>query len=101
MDREEIQRRLEGLWQRHLPEIADRVAVLERACAAVDAGTLSQEERKAATAAAHKLAGVLGTFGRTRGTEVAREVEGILETETGELEMRSLVAELRQIVGRP
>jgi len=98
MDREEIQKRLEGLWQRHLPEIADRVAVLERACAALEAGRLSEEERKAATAAAHKLAGVLGTFGQMRGTELAREIEGMLERETGEAGMRSLVNELRRIV---
>jgi HPt (histidine-containing phosphotransfer) domain-containing protein len=99
MDQEEIQKRLAGLWQQHLQEIADRVAVLERACSALDAGRLSEEERRAATAAAHKLAGVLGTFGQMRGTELARTIEGMLERESGEANVRSLVNELRRIVG--
>jgi HPt (histidine-containing phosphotransfer) domain-containing protein len=100
MDREQIQEKLAGLWQQHLPEITNRVGVLERACAALDAGSLSEEERKAATAAAHKLSGVLGTFGRTRGTELAREVEGMLEAGEAKSEpLRSLIQELRDIVG--
>src|SRR5512146_2520827 len=80
MDREQIQKRMAELWARHLPEIAERVGVLERACSALEAGKLSGEERKAASAAAHKLAGALGTFGRTRGTELAREAEGMLDS---------------------
>jgi HPt (histidine-containing phosphotransfer) domain-containing protein len=66
---------MNGLWQRFLPEIAARVAILESAAAAVAARSLSAEQRDAAHAAAHKLAGVLGTFGLARGTELARELE--------------------------
>ncbi len=94
-----MQIKLAELWKQYLPQIADRVGVLERACAALATGRLSEEERKAASGAAHKLAGVLGTFGRARGTEVAREVEGMMAgtlTAVGELESR--VRELRAIV---
>ena len=38
---------------------------------------LSPEEHSGAGADAHKLAGVLGTFGLKEGTELAREAEGL------------------------
>ncbi len=66
---------MDGLWVRFLPEIKERVAVLEAAAQAAGEGTLTGKQREAAQAAAHKLAGVLGTFGLTRGTVLARELE--------------------------
>jgi len=66
---------IDGLWQRFLPQIRERVAILESAAAALAAGPLTEELREAALAAAHKLAGTLGTFGLTRGTVLARELE--------------------------
>ncbi len=53
----------------------ERVAVLEAAATAVAAGKLAAGARETAQAAAHKLAGVLGTFSLTRGTVLARELE--------------------------
>ena len=66
---------IDRLWVRFLPEIRERVAVLERAAKAAAAGKLASAPRAEAQAAAHKLAGVLGTFGLTRGTVLARELE--------------------------
>jgi HPt (histidine-containing phosphotransfer) domain-containing protein len=66
---------MDRLWVRFLPEIKARVAVLEAAVQAVGEGKLAAKQREAAQAAAHKLAGVLGTFGLTRGTVLARELE--------------------------
>jgi len=66
---------MDGLWARFLPEIKARVAVLEAAAQAAGEGKLTAKQREAARAAAHKLAGVLGTFGLTRGTVLARELE--------------------------
>jgi HPt (histidine-containing phosphotransfer) domain-containing protein len=66
---------LNQLWARFLPQIEERVAIFEAANRALAAGTLSDEERTAAAAAAHKLAGVLGTFGLAEGTDLAREAE--------------------------
>ena len=84
---------------RHLPEIAERVGVLERACSALATGELSGEERKAAIAGAHKLAGALGTFGRTRGTELAREVESLMDGGSDDfVQIKRLVNELRRII---
>jgi len=63
------------LWIRFLPEIRKRVDLLKTAAAACAANALSADERGEAAAAAHKLAGSLGTFNLTHGTELAREYE--------------------------
>jgi HPt (histidine-containing phosphotransfer) domain-containing protein len=66
---------LDRLWKQFLPEIEQRVAQLEAANEALEAGKLSDHLRTVANSAAHKLAGTLGTFGLTRGTILAREAE--------------------------
>jgi HPt (histidine-containing phosphotransfer) domain-containing protein len=69
------------LWAKFLPEMEQRVALVAAAARALAAGNLMEEERAAGHAAAHKLAGSLGLFGMTRGTEIARELEQLLEGE--------------------
>jgi HPt (histidine-containing phosphotransfer) domain-containing protein len=66
---------LDAMWAKFLPEMLDRVMTLETAAAEFAAGDLSEDRQAQANAAAHKLAGVLGTFGLTRGTVLARELE--------------------------
>ena len=66
---------LDRLWQQFLPQIEQRVAAVEAAAQALAAGKLSDDQREGAKSAAHKLAGVLGTFGLTKGTVLAREAE--------------------------
>lgn len=63
------------LWAQFLPQLEERVAALEMAARAVAEGTLTTALREEAVAAAHKLAGTLGTFGLNDGTELAREAE--------------------------
>lgn len=72
---------LNRMWVKFLPEIEGRVTVLEEAAAAVAQGALSAELREQAFAAAHKLAGVLGTFGLDEGTLLAREAESLYSRE--------------------
>ena len=68
------------LWQKFLPQMEGRVATLRRAAAQLASGiALTAEEQSRAAAEAHKLAGVLGTFGLKEGTELARGAEGLLE----------------------
>jgi HPt (histidine-containing phosphotransfer) domain-containing protein len=66
---------IDRLWTQFLPQMEERIATLETAAAAFAADKLSIEQHEAANTAAHKLAGVLGTFGLTRGTVLARELE--------------------------
>lgn len=72
-----LARTLDLMWKKFVPDILDRARVLEDAAEAAAAGRLTPAERKAAQAAAHKLAGTLGTFGLGRGTDLARELEQI------------------------
>ena len=94
---------LDLLWTRFLPEILERVTVLESAAAAYAANQLSNEQREMANSAAHKLAGALGTFSLARGTDLAREFELLSSRETAPdpdlaNRLRSIAAELRVVI---
>jgi HPt (histidine-containing phosphotransfer) domain-containing protein len=94
---------LDRMWVKFLPQIEERVVFLESAAAAFSANQLSIEQQEAAKAAAHKLAGVLGTFSLAEGTVLARELEVMYSREGGPdpaLNGRSteITAELRTIV---
>ncbi len=69
---------LARMWARFLPEIMQRLRLVEEASQALTCGALTDETRAAAHAAAHKLAGSLGTFGLHRGTSLARQAELLL-----------------------
>jgi HPt (histidine-containing phosphotransfer) domain-containing protein len=88
------------LWVRFLPEIRQRVGLLEAAATACAANQLSAAQRQAANAAAHKLAGTLGTFNLARGTVLAREFELLTTNEDAASAQRlaSIAGELRTIV---
>jgi HPt (histidine-containing phosphotransfer) domain-containing protein len=76
---------MDRLWLQFLPQLQERVATLETAAAALADRNLPSELREQAVAAAHKLAGVLGTFGLAEGTSLAREAETLYSSgaETG------------------
>jgi HPt (histidine-containing phosphotransfer) domain-containing protein len=74
---------LDRMWTRFLPQLEERVATLEAVAAAFAGNHLSEDQRTSAIAAAHKLAGVLGTFGLDEGTVLARELEGLYSRQSG------------------
>lgn len=74
---------LKALWVKFLPQMEERLATLDAANRALADDKLSEDMRAEANAAAHKLAGVLGTFGLTKGTVLAREAEVIYEGDIG------------------
>jgi HPt (histidine-containing phosphotransfer) domain-containing protein len=74
---------LDRLWGRFLPEMRARASVLAAAAAALAENNLTAAQCEAAHAAAHKLAGVLGTFNLTHGTVLARELEISFSREGG------------------
>jgi HPt (histidine-containing phosphotransfer) domain-containing protein len=94
---------LDALWTRFLPEMTGRVQLLEETARAATANQLTSIQREEAHAAAHKLAGVLGTFGLTRGTVLARELELMYEQNNGRdraqaEQLTAIASELRTIV---
>lgn len=68
------------LWAKHLPQMRERVATLTAAAQSLSRSDLSKDEQQRAAADAHRLAGVLGTFGLKEGTELAREAEALYES---------------------
>jgi len=92
---------LARLWKKFQPDIEARVTVLEAAVRALASGALSDEQREAAHAAAHKLSGTLGTFGLHRGTKLARECEDFLAGEqplAPEFDIGARAAELKALI---
>lgn len=94
---------LKLLWDKFLPQMEERIAALEQANRSLAAASLTSSQREAAAAAAHKLAGVLGTFGLNDGTIVAREAEELysglspLSAETL-VRLESIVTQLQDMV---
>lgn len=75
------QQLLASVWQRNLPVVRERLALLSDVAIHADAGALTEKARKEAADVAHKLAGSLGMFGYLNGTEIARELELLLESD--------------------
>jgi HPt (histidine-containing phosphotransfer) domain-containing protein len=91
---------LAGLWVKVRPLVEERFATLDAAAAGVSAGgSLSEDSRKEAQSAAHKLAGSLGMYGFDEGTRVARQLEVLLESCSPEsARFKALMAELHAAV---
>ena len=90
---------LARIWAKFQPEMEQRVALMDEAAQALAIGNLSEEQRESAYGAAHKLAGSLGLFGMTRGTEIARAMEHLLESQPVEGEaLAEGVRELRTMI---
>jgi HPt (histidine-containing phosphotransfer) domain-containing protein len=92
---------LDRLWLQFRPQMEERMATLEAASTALAANSLSADQSSAAASAAHKLAGVLGTFGLARGTDRARELESCYSAVSPSASaqyIESLTAELRSLI---
>jgi HPt (histidine-containing phosphotransfer) domain-containing protein len=87
-----------SLWERNLPLLHERLAILDRAASEAASDHLSVALRAEALEIAHKLSGTLGMFGYQHGTEIAREIEVILKSSATDRlhQLTTLTAELRQ-----
>lgn len=74
-----LQQILLQLWATHSATIAERLDIIAAAHRRLRDGTMDEETRLRARDAAHKLAGVLGTFGLPEGTSLARGIEAVFE----------------------
>ncbi|TVQ09089.1 MAG: response regulator [Leptolyngbya sp. DLM2.Bin27] len=66
-------------WQTHQGAMQERLSVLEATAAAIDGGQLSSDLQQAGCSQAHKLAGSLGCYGFKAGSQMARELEQLLQ----------------------
>jgi CheY-like chemotaxis protein/HPt (histidine-containing phosphotransfer) domain-containing protein len=77
-DDSEFRAELTRVWDESSAAMRQRLEAIDTAGVALLAGSLDEGRRAAALAAAHKLAGSLGTFGLPRGSELASELEALL-----------------------
>jgi DNA-binding response OmpR family regulator/HPt (histidine-containing phosphotransfer) domain-containing protein len=91
---DELRTAMRALWDDARPRVLERVATLEDAVAAVLSGGIGEGEREAARAAAHKLAGSLGTFGSDEGTVIARRLETAFEHAPAHADVPALAAQV-------
>jgi HPt (histidine-containing phosphotransfer) domain-containing protein len=102
---QKLQIMLSALWDRSRHTVIERAALLQAAGALLTDDRLDEATRQSAVDSAHKLAGVLGTFGLPQGTELAREAEIFFgrptPPEKKEIEqLQVLLAELARLVDR-
>jgi HPt (histidine-containing phosphotransfer) domain-containing protein len=71
---------LTNLWSRSQQTIGDRLDALHASHRTLRVTPTDANARRAGADAAHKLAGILGTFGLPTGTEVARRIEVLLDS---------------------
>ena len=72
---EQLQQLLLKLWVNSKATIAERLETIRDAQTHMAKNSLNATKRSQAIDAAHKLAGILGTFGLPEGTELARQIE--------------------------
>jgi DNA-binding response OmpR family regulator/HPt (histidine-containing phosphotransfer) domain-containing protein len=70
------------IWNKHYPEMLDRIATIDQAAIALQELSLTPEIRKLAWQDAHTLAGSLGTFGLSLGSQAAKKIELLLRENT-------------------
>ena len=78
---QELEGLLQTLWKSNYPTLLERLKTLRDAQSKLVTGSLDNETRKDSEAAAHKLAGVLGTFGLPAGSRLASKIEAMLASE--------------------
>jgi HPt (histidine-containing phosphotransfer) domain-containing protein len=73
-----VQAMLEVMWKNSRSIIAERIQTLRGAEESLAGGSLEAVDRKDAESAAHKLAGILGTFGLPEGSVLASKIERMM-----------------------
>ena len=94
---------LAALWVRSRHTVVERAELLQVAANLWVENALDEPTRMRAVDSAHKLAGVLGTFGLPRGTDLAREAEvlfgQVATTGRAEIErLQELMSELTHLI---
>ncbi|MGC1305730.1 MAG: response regulator [Phormidesmis sp.] len=93
------------LWDSVKFQQIERIELLNQAMHQLSANQLSLEARKTAYRAAHSLTGVLGIFGIVSGSDLAREVQGLLKGESPitpdqQDQLRSLIDQLGETINQ-
>lgn len=69
---------LQALWTKNYGILQERLGLIRIAEEKLAGGSLDAHSRSDAESAAHKLAGILGTFGLSQGSALASKIEALL-----------------------
>jgi len=99
----EMEELLQGLWTKNYGILQERLKLIRDAYDRLAAGSLDNQTRCDAESAAHKLAGILGTFGLPQGSALASKIETALAKEATAVpefapQLQSWLTELEAIV---
>jgi HPt (histidine-containing phosphotransfer) domain-containing protein len=102
---QKLQSMISALWERSRHTVVERAAMLRTAGELLIDNRLDAATQLSAVDSAHKLAGVLGTFGLPRGTDLAREAEELFgqpapPTKPEIERLQVLLAELTHLIDR-
>jgi HPt (histidine-containing phosphotransfer) domain-containing protein len=98
----EMARLIHALWERNQAQVENRLQLLDSAAAANRHGDMGEELRNEAREIAHKLAGSLGMFGFSVGSEIARRLELLFDSANPDPELLSeLTVQLRGSLAEP
>ncbi|MGH2681675.1 MAG: response regulator [Actinomycetota bacterium] len=100
----EVSTAIQNLWSQVRTSVLARLDVLDRALEALAAGALDLPLRRSAEREAHRLAGLVGTFGFHRGSELASRLEHELmagPAQAAAQKLAEMVAELRRELEAP
>jgi HPt (histidine-containing phosphotransfer) domain-containing protein len=102
---QKLQSMISALWERSRHTVVERAALLRTAGELLVDNRLDPATQRSAVDSAHKLAGVLGTFGLPRGTDLAREAEELfgqsMPPSKPEIErLQVLLSELTHLIDR-
>ena len=91
---------LQVLWKQNYGILLERLKLIRNASDQLGTGSLDCQTRQDAEAAAHKLAGILGTFGLPQGSALASTIETSLapEKSVDGSQLRSWLEELEAII---
>ncbi|WRH65356.1 MAG: response regulator [Planktothrix sp. GU0601_MAG3] len=92
--RREIAQITSRIWENFKDKVKVQIEVLEQVAPALLQGKLTPELQQQARNEAHKLAGSLGIFGLREGSQVARELEYLLEQPKLEISQAQLISDL-------
>ncbi|MBV8672267.1 MAG: Hpt domain-containing protein [Acidobacteriaceae bacterium] len=99
----ELDELLQALWVKNYPMLVERLKLIRAATDKLNAGVLNNQTRKDGEEAAHKLAGILGTFGLPQGSVLASKIEALLASDAstytqGAPELNTWVQELERVI---
>jgi DNA-binding response OmpR family regulator len=68
------------IWQKFKESLPEKIGVFRQVSVTLATGTLNQQLCENAKMEAHRLVGSLGSFGCAEGSQIAREIERLLQT---------------------